>query len=820
MALARGIRRASTTFVLLHQAARVLSKNAGFTAIACLTIAVAIGANTAVFSVFDAALLRPLPFRDASGIVTLSEKRTNEHVCCSTVSAPDFLDWRRMAHSFSHLGLYDTAHFSLTGSGDPENVAGARITSWFLESLGVRPQLGRTFEVSEEQAAHHRVAIITDGLWRRRYGSDPAIIGKTAGVNGEVFSIIGVLPADFRFPFALRCDLLAPIVFTDDQLKYRGIHPFFGVGRLRPGVVPDQAQAEMDLVSKQLESEHPDTNTGHAGDLTVLRDKLAGKLRPALFVLVGAVFLVALIACANVANLLLARATVRRKEFAVRAALGANRRQLVWQSLVESAIMAAIGSAAGILLALWGLDALRGGFFARIESFSLAGLDRVALDWRVLLFTLGTTVASALLFGIAPALAGARVDLNDALRSGGRGAAAPDRGRMRSVLIVGEVALSLVLLTGAGLLARSFGALLSVNLGFQPDGLLIADVTLSSNEYRTTAQAAAFYDALLERVRALSGVRSAAITDIVPLTGDDNRSGVRIEGRTPRPDERWRMNPRLVSTKYLETMGIAITKGRNFSPQDATGSWPVAIVSEAAARQYWPDLSPVGRRFGFAMAGAPWIEVIGVARSIHNRALDQESTPDVYLPYRENPFGYAPVSMSLVVRSSGGNSVAQAVRTAVSSLDSSLPISSFQLMEYFVEASQASRKFNLVLFGIFAALAVALAAAGLYGTMSYLVSQRSHEIGIRMALGAEEKNVLRMVIGNGLALALIGVAFGLAVSFASARVMAGLLFGVRAQDPMVFAAVPVVLIAVALLATYLPARRAARVDPLDALRIE
>jgi putative ABC transport system permease protein len=725
-----------------------------------------------------------------------------------------------MAGSFSNLGLYDTARFSLTGNGDPENVPGVRVTAGFLESLGTRPQLGRTFEVSEEQPANHRVAIITDGLWRRRYGSDPAIIGKTAGVNGELFSIIGVLPADFRFPFALRCDLLAPIVFTDDQLKYRGIHPYFGVGRLRPGVLPEQAQAEMDLISKQLEREHPDTNTGHVGDLTVLRDQLAGKLRPALFVLLGAVFLVALIACANVANLLLARATVRRKEFAVRAALGANRRQLVWQSLAESAILAALGAAAGILLALWGLDALRTGFFARIESFSLAGLDRVTLDWRVLLFTLGATIASALLFGIAPALGGARVDLNNALRSSGRSATARDQGRLRSVLIVGEVALSLVLLTGAGLLARSFGALLNVDPGFQPDGLLIAGVTLSSNQYRTTGQAAAFYDELLERVRALPGVHSAAITDIVPLTGDDNRTGVRIEGRTPRPDERWRMNPRLVSMKYLETMGTPLLEGRNFSPRDTTGARPVAIVSEAAARRYWLDRSPVGQRFGFTMAGAPWIEVIGVARSIHNRALDQESTPDVYLPYRENPFGIVPVSMSLVVRSSGGSSMAQAVRTAVSSLDSSLPVSNFQPLEYFVDASLAPRKFNLVLFGVFAALAVALAAAGLYGTMSYLVNQRSQEIGIRMALGAEEKNVLRMVIGNGLALALIGVAFGLAVSFASARVMAGLLFGVRAQDPLVFGAVPVVLIAVALLATYLPARRAARVDPLDALRIE
>ena len=806
--------------MLFRQAARVLSKNAGFTVVACLTIAVAIGSNTAVFSVFSAALLRPLPYPDATGIVTLSEKRTNEHVCCLTVSALDFLDWRRLAQSFSSIGLYETARFSLTGSGEPENVAGARVTAGFLESLGLRPQLGRTFAVSEEQPAHHRVAIITDGLWRRRFGSDPAILGKTAGLNGELFSIIGVLPADFRFPFALRCDLLAPIVFTEDQLRYRGIHPFFGVGRLKPGVRPEQAQAEMDLISKQLESEHPDTNTGHAGNVIALRDQLAGSVRRALFVLLGAVFLVALIACANVANLLLLRSTVRRKEFAVRSALGANRRQLAWQSLAESAILALIGSTAGVLIALWGLDALRAGFFARIESFSLAGLDRVSLDWRVLLFTLGATIASTLLFGIGPALAAVRVDLNHALRGGARGATATDQGRLRSLLIVAEVALSLVLLIGAGLLGRSFGALLKVSPGFEPDGLLIAGLTLSSNQYRTTGQVAAFYDALLERVRVLPGVRSAAITDIVPLTGGDDRSGVRIEGRAPRPDERWRMNPRLVSTGYLETMGIALIDGRTLSPQDATGTRPVAIVSEATAHQYWPDRSPIGQRFGFTMAGAPWIEVIGVARSIHNRALDQESTLDVYLPYRENPFGYVPVSISLVVHSSGGNSLARAVRAAVSSLDSSLPVSSFQSMDYFVDASLAPRKFSLILFGLFAALAVALAAAGLYGTMSYLVNQRSQEIGIRMALGAEESRVLRMVIGDGLVLAAIGVAIGLALSLASARAVSSLLFGVHPRDPLVFGAVPVVLIAVALLATYLPARRAARVDPLDALRIE
>lgn len=726
-----------------------------------------------------------------------------------------------MAHSFSSIGLYDTERLSLTGNGAPENVPGAQVTAGFLESLGARPRLGRTFDPSEEQPAHHRVAILTDGLWHRRFGSDPTILGKTIGINGELSTIIGVLPADFRFPFALRCDALVPIVFTDDQLKYRGIHPFLGVGRLNPGVSVERAQAEMDLVSKQLEKQNPETNIGHMANLIVLRHQLSGKLRPALMVLLGAVFLVALIACANVANLLLARATVRRREFAVRAALGAGRGQLLWQSLMESGLLALCGSAAGILIAVWGLDALRAAFFAKIELFALAGLGTVDIDWRVALFTLAATLLSTLLFGIAPALAGIKVDLNEALRSGGRGATTSGQSRLRSTLVIAEVALSLLLLTGAGLLARSFNALLNVNPGFQAEGLLTAGLTLPSNEYRTAQQTAAFYDRLLERVGGLPSVSAVAITDIVPLSGDDDLSSVLIEGRTTPPGERWRMNPRRVSTGYLQTMGIALLEGRTFSDVDANGSKVVAIVSEVAARKYWPDRSPVGQRFRFALANAPWIEVIGVARSIHNRSLDLESTLDVYLPYRYDPYAHALTSVSLMLRARGNPAgLAATVRSAVASLDASLPISNFQSMDYYVDASLAPRKFNLVLLTVFAALAIGLAAAGLYGTMSYLVNQRTNEIGIRMALGAKQSDVLRMVVANGLVVAGIGVVLGLAASFASTRVMASLMFGVQPRDPLVFATVPLVLIAVALFASYIPARRAARVDPLHALRME
>ncbi|MBZ5610730.1 MAG: ABC transporter permease, partial [Acidobacteriia bacterium] len=465
--------------------------------------------------------------------------------------------------------------------------------------------------------------------------------------------------------------------------------------------------------------------------------------------------------------------------------------------------------------------ALRLAFFSKLEFFSVAGLDRVGIDWRVLLFTLASAAGATLFFGIAPAAASARADLNDALRSGGRGATSSDRGRFRSTLIVVEVALSLILLTGAGLLAKSFAALLSVNPGFQPERLLAAGLTLPRTQYRSTEQAAEFYDTLLERARALPGVRSAAITDTVPLTGDDNRFGIKIDGRTAGPDERWRMHPRLVSSGYLETMGIALLQGRTFSVSDAAGNIPVAIVSENAARRYWPDGRALGRRFAFDAEHAPWIEVIGIAAPVHNRALDEESTPDVYVPLRGNPFGYPPTEVALMLRTGDSpTSLGSALRATVSSLDRTLAISRIQSMEAYVADSVAPKKFNLVLLGIFAVLAVALAAAGLYGVMTYLVSRRSGEIGIRMALGARQGDVLRLVIGNGLALAGIGVAIGLAASFVATRFMTSLLFGVRPFDPLVFAAVPALLIAVGALASFVPARRASRVDPLEALRIE
>ena len=805
----------------VRYAARVLAKSPAFTAVAVLTIGLGIGANTAVFSVFNTVLLRPLPYPGEKQIVAVYEKRMRENGARSALSASDFLDWRSMTRTLASVALFDTTRLNVTQGGDTELVPGARVTAGFFEALGVPPQLGRTFQVAEEDSGRQQVAILTYGAWQRRFGGDPEILGKNLRINGEPFQVVGVLPERFRYPFAAACELFIPLRFTQDQLRFRGIHAFGGIARLRDGVTVGQASREMEVMSKQIEKQHPDTNAGHVADVVPLHEEQARGLKPALVVLLGAVALVILIACANVANLLLARASVRARETAVRAALGGSRARLVMQSLIESAVLALAGAAAGVALAWWALTILRSVFFRRLDFFSTVGLDQIALDWRVLAFTLACALLSTLLFGVSPALACARTNLNDALRTGGRGMAGGERHRVRSVLVVVQVALSLTLLTGAGLLGKSFLNLMNVNPGFRPQHVVTASISLPGSQYRTTEQAAAFYDALVERTGALPGVRMAGVTDTLPLSGDDNRAGVRVEGREPRPNEPTRLNPRLVSPAYLQTMGVRLVEGRMFTAADAEGKRPVAIVSEAAARKYWSDSNPVGRRFQFAMDNAPWIEVIGVAGSVHNRALDLDSTADVYLPYRENPFGLPPRRVTLTLESDlDAAALASGIRAAVVSLDRAAAVSGIRSMESWVADSSAPQWFNVVLLASFAGMAMVLAAAGLYGILSYLVSRRTAEIGVRMALGAGKLEVLRMVMARGLGLTAAGILLGTLGSLAATQLLSKLLFGVTPRDPAVFVLIPPFLAAVALVASYIPAHRATKVDPLAALRME
>ena len=505
----------------------------------------------------------------------------------------------------------------------------------------------------------------------------------------------------------------------------------------------------------------------------------------------------------------------------MRAALGCSRARLIMNSFVESAILAVAGAAGGLALAWWGLAALRSAFFNRLTFFSAAGLDDTHIDWRVLLFTLACALFSTLLFGVSPALSGAALPLNEALRTGGRGSTSADRHNVRSVLVVVQVSLSLLLLTGAGLLGKSFLHLMSVNPGFQTERIITADINLPGAQYRTTAQVAAFYDNLLDRAAALPGVRTSGLTDTLPLSGEDNRMGVQIEGREPRPGEMFRLHPRLVSMNYLGTMNVPLLQGRWFTATDAGAKRPVAIVSDAAARKYWPEGSPVGQRFRFTNENAPWLEVIGVAGGVHNMALDQESTQDVYLPYRENPFLYAPARMTLVLGSDlDETALASSIRTAVASLDRSVAVSDIRPIESRLTDSVAPKRFSLILLTLFAMMAIVLAAAGLYGILSYLVSQRMPEIGIRMALGASKRDVVRMVMGRGAMLAGAGIVLGVAASLAATRALSKLLFDVHPHDPAILGAISIFLAIVALLASYIPARRATKVDPLVALRTE
>lgn len=801
---------------------RTFRKNPGFAAIAIGTLALGIGANTAVFSVVNTVMLRPLPYDNEKQIVALWEKRIRENSLRGPISSADFLDWRRLTTTLSAMALYDTSRRTISDGGETELIPGARVTSGFFEALSVPAYLGRTFQVVDEDPGQTKVAVLTYATWKHRYGADPAILSRSVSLNGEPHQIIGVLPERFRYPFAAECDLFVPIRFTGVELRFRGIHQFGGIARIRDGATLEQARAEMDVISKQLEQAHQDSNIGHAANLIPLREDRSGALRPALLVLLGAAFLIILITCANIASLLLARASVRSRETAVRAALGCSRGRFALQTFMESSLLAILGAATGVALAWWGLAALRTVFFARLEIFSGAGLDRTAMDWRVLLFTIGCAVFSTVMFGVSPAIGRTNVDLHDALRSGGRGLVSGGRQQFRSALVIVQVSLSLTLLTGAGLLSKSFLKLINVNPGFQSDHVIVAGVNLPGGRYRNTAQVANFYDELVDRIKTLTGVRTAGVTDVLPLSGDDNRIGVKVEGYDPKPGERMRVNPRLVSTDYLPAMGVRLLSGRMFDAADGVVKHPVAIVSVTAAGRYWPGSNPLGKRIGFNTENAPpWMEVIGVVDVVRNLGLDREITADIYVPYRENPYLYTPNRVALVLKTDGDESaLASALLPAVRALDRSVAISDIRSMESQVRDSVAPKRFNLILLALFASMSLVLAAAGLYGILSYLVSQRTPEIGIRMALGAAKSDVLRLVMARGFRLALAGSALGTAASLGLTQLMSKLLFGVQPRDPAIFIAAPLFLIAIALLSSYLPAHRAAKVDPLIALRME
>lgn len=789
---------------------RSLLKRPGFTAIAVITLALGIGANTTLFSFVNGILLRPLPYKDPGQLVILDENSPKQGITSFAVSYPNFLDWRAQNQVFEDIATYQAGTYSLVGAGDPEQVPGARITQGLFEVLGVSPQLGRTINAEEDRPETNNAVLISHNLWERRFASAENAVGQSLIVNGLPRTIVGVMPSGFKFPDT--AELWVPMALNE-KLWTRNDHGLRSVARLKPNITIEQAQSEMNLIARRIEEQHPVTNEGMGVNVISLRDRLVGDYREALLILLGVVAFVLLIACANVANLLLSRSSARHQEFALRAALGASRARIVRQLLTESALLSLLGAGFGVLLAVWGRNLL----LAAIPG-DMPFWMKFDLDLRVLGFTLAVSFLTGLVFGVVPALQGSRTDVNEALKEGGRGRGTTHN-RLRNLLVVAEVALSLVLLVGAGLMLRSFAKLQQVNSGINPEHVLTVEVPLSRAKYPEGPQQSAFFKELVTRAGALPGTSSVAAVSDLPLMGGWGRSltvegfPVLSVGQAPM------INHSVVTPNYFRTMGIPLIEGRDFNEADTATGLRVTIVDERLARQYWPGGSALGKRvrFGPPESNEPWHTIVGVAGAVRHERLDRDTRQSIYVSYQQIPVR----GMSLALRTSddAGN-LAGAVRREVLALDKDQPVTNVLTMNEVVSRSVWQQRFYTLLFGIFAALALVLAAIGIYGVMSYAVTQRTQEIGIRMALGARALDVLKLVIKNGMALIVIGVVIGLAGSVALTRLLATLLFGVTPTDTLTFVTVSAVLILVALVACYLPARRATKVDPLVALRYE
>jgi putative ABC transport system permease protein len=783
---------------------------------AVITLALGIGANTAIFSVVNTVLLQPLPFKESDRLVIVWEEGTAQGFPRNSVSASNYIDWRDQNQVFEGMSILGRMNFNLTGVGEPERIDGRRVSANLFDLLGVQPRLGRAFLPEEDQPGSNRVVVLSHGLWQRRFGSNANIIGQPLTLNGQSFTVVGVMPPHFQFP-SPQDELWVPIAFTSQEAANRGNNSYEVIARIKPGVILEQAQAEMNTIAARLKQQYPDVVKSNGSVVIPLREHLVGDIKPALLVLLGAVGFVLLIACANVANLLLARAAVRQKEVAVRIALGASRLRLIRQFLIESVLLAALGGVGGLLLALWGVSLLK----AFIPE-NISQVQSITVDAKVLVFTLLVSLMTGLIFGLAPAMQSSRVNLNETLKEGGRDSASGSHGnRIRGLLVIAEVAVSLVLLIGAGLLINSFLRLLNVDSGFRADNLLTINVVLPELKYPDQARRTAFYSDLLSRIEALPGVQSAAVTNYIPLTLQGDTFGISIEGRPdPGPAERPDVVTRVISPKYFSTMGIELLQGREFGEEDRADSPRVAVISETMARRLWPGEDPVGKRIkpGPPDSPVPWRTIIGVVKDVRQFELNADPKLQMYYCYVQPAFF---VPSYLVVKTDVEPvSLAAAVRGAVWEIDKDQPVSNIRTMKEVLSESIARQRFSMLLLGIFAAVALALAAVGIYGVMSYSAAQHTREIGIRMALGAQSRDVLKLAIGQGMKLALAGVAVGLIGAFALTRLIESLLFGVSTTDPATFALVTFLLIAVALSACYIPARRATKVDPMIALRYE
>ena len=799
----------------IRYALRNLLRRPTFTLIAVVTLALGIGANTAIFSAINALLLKPLPFPQLDRVVAIWDKLPSRGVMHNEVTVANYLDWQSQTQSFDQLALYRWWSANLTGIDPPERIQGFLVTANFLDVTGMKPLMGRTFSPEENQPGKDHVAVITHSLWQRRFGGDPNILDKTITINSIVRRVIGVMPERFNFPKG--AEVYAPLPMTPELMKSRGNHGYYVIGRLKSSASIASAQAEIDNVSARLEQQYPETNTGWGATVFPIVADTVRMYDTALWVMMAAVGFVLLIACANVANLMLARASGRQKEIAVRTALGASCWRIVRQLLTESVIVALIGGALGILIGFWGIDALRAGNPADAAKYA-PGWYQLGINSTVLLFTLGLSVVSGIVFGLAPALQVSKPNLNDSLKEGTRGTTSSSH-RLRSSLVVFEVALSLVLLVGAGLLTRSFLSLLKTDPGFNPDHVLTMNLVLPGAKYKDDASRAAFYNDLVQRVKAQPGVQSAAFVNYLPLGGSNSSDGYLIEGEPePAPGQEHEGRYRVATPDYFHTMEIPIVRGRAFTEQDKAGATAVVIVNETLARQHWPGQDPIGKRIRFygPPERAGWMQIVGVVKDVKHE-LNIPVTPEYYLPHAQDSWN----AMVLVARTSvEPSSLAGALRQQVWAIDKDQPVFDVKTMQEVRSSSVALYSFSSVMLAIFAGVALVLAAVGIYGVMAFAVTQRTQEIGIRMALGARTADVLKLVVNHGMKLAVLGIVIGLVGSWALTRFIEKLLVGVQATDLLTFSIVSLCLLVAAFVACYLPARRATKVDPLVALRYE
>ncbi|HSE98190.1 MAG TPA: ABC transporter permease [Blastocatellia bacterium] len=805
----------------LRYGARMLLKRPGFTAIAIITLAVGIGANSAIFSVVNAVLLQPFPYSEPDRIVQFWETNPLKGWTQANVAPANFFDWQKQAQSFDGMAAYfgsDTKEaglsgFHLTGGSEPERIQGLGVSGNIFQVLGREAAIGRTLREEETWEGNHLVVVLSHNLWQRRFGGDPGIVGQTISLNGRNRTVVGVMPPDFYFPHR-EVEMWVPFGFNPQQIaNLRRPHFLRAVGRLKPGVTLEQARAEMNSIMAQLEEQYPDTNTQMGAGLGLLHEWVVEDTRLAVLVFLAAVAFVLLIACANVANLLLARAASRSKEIAIRVALGSGRARLVRQLMTESFLLAVLGGGLGLLLAVWFRDLL-----IALNPGNIPRFADITLDSRVILFTLVITLLTTAVFGLVPALQSSKPDLTDSLKEGQKGGSGTQGSRSRNILVIAEVALSLVLVTGAGLMIKSFLRLQQVETGFDPENVLTMRLSLTGPRYQDNKTVQDFYTQLEDRIRRLPGVVAVGSAVRLPLQGYRWTGDFTIEGRSPE-DYGKEVRHKEISPGYFEAVGVPVLRGRNFTESDNTQSPNVIIINDALARKYFQDEDPVGRRLMHNKPSipGPWYTIIGVVGDERQEGMSREVMPLIYQSNLQSPVN----EMSLAIRTAvDPQSLIGAVRNEIRAMDKDLPPYEVETLKDILYKSVSKERFSTFLMASFAGIALLLAAVGIYGVMSYSVTQRTHEMGIRLALGARPTDVVRLVVTRGLALTLAGIGMGLAASYVLTRLMSSLLYSVSATDPVTFVAVSALLSLVALLACYIPARRAAKVDPMVALRYE